>query len=122
MWPKLTKEGAKVNQPFTAFFSHLLFVVKMKRHVLNFPLQLRRIHSFPKKQNASLMEKFRTTWPHPKPTKEIIASIPARTIPDDVLRFKLSATFDHGMAIFYPHLKYHPADFKVTLMVKYVFL
>ena len=43
--------------------------------------------------------------------------IPTRTIPDSVLRFRLKSTFEHGISVYYPHLKYHPADYKVALFV-----
>jgi len=34
------------------------------------------------------------------------------------MNFQLKASFEHGSSIFYPHLKYHPADYKVALLVK----
>jgi len=44
-------------------------------------------------------------------------AVPKRTIPDSKLRFQLKASFSQGSSIFYPHLKFHPADFKVGLVV-----
>ena len=41
-----------------------------------------------------------------------------RTVPSDKLRYQFRTTFNHGSAILYPHLKFHPADFKVGLVVK----
>lgn len=40
-----------------------------------------------------------------------------RTIPDSKLRFQTKSTFSVGSSIFYPHLKFNPADFKVALVV-----
>jgi hypothetical protein len=42
-----------------------------------------------------------------------------RTVPDSVLKFKLTARFDLGTSIYYPHLKFHPADCKVALYVSF---
>jgi hypothetical protein len=65
--------------------------------------------------------KYSTAWPHAedKPLKQEIGGAPLpRTIPDDVLNFQMKATFTPGSSIFYPHLKHHPADYKVGLVVK----
>jgi len=67
---------------------------------------------------APLIQNFRSLWPDPAPVsiaKE--PTLPKRTIPDTILRFRLSATYEHGTAIHFPHLKYNPADFKVSLFV-----
>jgi len=65
------------------------------------------------------MEVFKTTWPSPPlPTASAVAAVvPKRTVPDNKLRFQLKATFSQGSSIFYPHLKFHPADYKVGLVV-----
>jgi hypothetical protein len=49
--------------------------------------------------------------------ESVRVTVPARTIPDSKLRFQMRATFSQGSAIFYPHLKFHPADYKVGLVV-----
>jgi hypothetical protein len=65
-----------------------------------------------------LIDKYRNTWPDPQPVVDKSEPVlPPRTIPDSVLRFKLSASFDVGSSLFYSHVKFHPADFKVTLFV-----
>jgi hypothetical protein len=68
-----------------------------------------------------LMEEVKSTWPLPRPSEEAVKKIIPRTISDDVLRFEMSATFDKGFAIFYPHIKIHPADLKVRLFVSLTF-
>ncbi len=77
-----------------------------------------------------LIEHYRPRWPQPPlpsaPSGDVssldgvvpILNIPAkRSIPATALRFSLSATFSHGSSIYYSHLQYHPADFKVSLKV-----
>ena len=64
-----------------------------------------------------LIQDFHSVWPEPRPTTEFIEAIPPRTVPENILRFSMRATFDKGMAIFYPHLKFNPADLKVHLKV-----
>ena len=67
-----------------------------------------------------LLEHYRSTWPEVPMSKEIEEKVlPPRTVPSDALRFQLTATFDHGNAVFYPHLKFHPADYKVIMWVSY---
>ena len=66
---------------------------------------------------APLLEKFHSVWPEPRPTNQLIEAIPERTIPEDILSFTMRATFDKGMSIFFPHMKFHPADLKVILTV-----
>eukprot|EP01038_Epipyxis_sp_PR26KG_P017463 gene17463-24158_t len=83
------------------------------------------------KINSPLVEKYRSIWPSPEygnldsnddsgnvdnNNDENQLSL-VRTIPDEVLRFRLKASFSQGSALFYPHLPYNPADFKVALMV-----
>lgn len=43
--------------------------------------------------------------------------LPKRTVPESALNFELTATFTHGSAIFYPHMKMNPADAKVKMTV-----
>ena len=77
-----------------------------------------------------LIEHYRPRWPEPAynidETNKLSVSpsskVLPRTIPDNKLRFKLRATFDHGASIFYPHLKFHAADYKVTLLVVSYFI
>jgi hypothetical protein len=65
-----------------------------------------------------LAEYARSTWPErPPPTDSDKFAIPKRTVPDSALKFTLRATFEHGVAIQYPHLQFHPADFKVKVTV-----
>ena len=70
-----------------------------------------------------LIQHFRSTWPdvlqHGSSAPELDAAlqIPPRTVPDDKLRFQMRTSFNHGTDIFYPHMKIHPADFKVSLLV-----
>ena len=72
---------------------------------------------------APLIQHFRSTWPdvlqHSSSAPELDAAlqIPRRTVPDDKLRFQMRTSFNHGTDIFYPHMKIHPADFKVSLLV-----
>jgi hypothetical protein len=76
-----------------------------------------------------LIENYRPRWPEPSfnidETNKLSVSPSSkalnRTVPDSKLRFKLKSTFDHGASIFYPHLKYHAADYKVTLFVSFYF-
>lgn len=75
-----------------------------------------------------LIENYRPRWPEPSfnidETNKLSVSPSSkaikRTVPDSKLRFKLKSTFDHGASIFYPHLKYHAADYKVTLFVSFI--
>ena len=63
-------------------------------------------------------DKYSTSWPFPADEKVPEEKVPApRTISDDKLRFQMRATFTHGSSIFYPHLKHHPADYKVAVVV-----
>lgn len=57
---------------------------------------LAEVGSLRSKDLRTLSENFRSTWPEKRPSIEAIESIPKRTVPDSALRFKLSATFDHG--------------------------
>jgi hypothetical protein len=77
-----------------------------------------RTHNSP---NAAipLITHFQSRWPKARdePLPAAVQPEP-RTIPDEALRFQFKATFTHGSAIFYPHLKHHPADYKIGLVVK----
>ena len=66
-----------------------------------------------------LISQYRPRWPRPakRAIAEDLKPIP-RTVPADKLRFQFRATFGHGSSILYPHLKFHPADYKVGLVVK----
>ena len=68
---------------------------------------------------VSLIDKKSTNWPFPadEVMPEAVTPLP-RTIADDKIRFQMRATFTHGSSIFYPHLKHHPADYKVALVVR----
>lgn len=79
-----------------------------------------RAHNSPRSP-APLIESFKTTWPAPALSPAAAAAAPAlpkRTVPDHKLRFQLKASFSQGSSIFYPHLKFNPADFKVGLVVR----
>lgn len=68
--------------------------------------------------NAPLLECVRNVWPDPE--YQIIGTpvnIPARTVPESVLRWKMKASFINASVIVYPHLQVNPADLKVTLLV-----
>ena len=73
-----------------------------------------------------LVEHFRSKWPQKKnfpsqslPDTELqnLTLPETRLVPASSLKFSLSATFSSGSSIFYSHLQYHPADFKVSLKV-----
>jgi hypothetical protein len=71
--------------------------------------------------SVPLVQHYRSSWPNtahdlPEGVEEPV--LPPRTIDDSVLHFKLSARYYFGSSVFYPNLDYHPADFKVALMVK----
>ena len=68
-----------------------------------------------------LLQNYKNSWPdteyfEPKEKNEDIA-LPPRTVTDSVLRFAVTARFDFGGSLYYPHMNSHPADFKVALMV-----
>lgn len=83
-----------------------------------------RDHNSPR-SHAPLLESYKTAWPSPAlrsapsegATSAIAPVMLPRTIPDHKLRFQLKASFSQGSSIFYPHLKFHPADYKVGLVV-----
>ena len=66
-----------------------------------------------------LISQFRPRWPQP-PKEMVTEELKSinRTVASDKLHFQFRATFGHGSSILYPHLKFHPADFKVGLVVK----
>ncbi len=70
-------------------------------------------------ERVPFAEHYRPVWPERPllPAATLKQEIHERTVPDSVLSFKLRATFDHGTAIHYPHLKFNPADFKVVMSV-----
>jgi hypothetical protein len=77
-----------------------------------------------------LVEHYRPTWPEsplpPVPEKEefngLFPLAETREIPASVLRFQMQATFSHGNSIFYKHLHFNPADYKVGLLVSETFI
>jgi len=72
-------------------------------------------------ENNNIVENVTSSWmTNPNANQKVKGTtppLPTRTVPDSVLKFKLSTSFDHGSAIFFPHLKMNPADFKVALNV-----
>ena len=71
-----------------------------------------------KNSNAPLLERARNVWPDPE--YQLIGTplnIPARTVPESALRWKMTASFINASVIVYPHLKVNPADAKVILLV-----
>lgn len=72
---------------------------------------------------SPLVQNFRTSWPEPAPLNikvddnTIQQHLPERTVPDDVLRYEMTASYDQGSALFYSHMKMNPADFKVVMKV-----
>lgn len=89
--------------------------------VTTFAVPTRKVFAIPNKQSASpLLETFRSSWPDPvhnAPSKEILEALPERTVPDDVLNFRMTSRLESGTSIFYPHLEIHPGDMKVKLEV-----
>jgi hypothetical protein len=80
------------------------------------------IRAFSSSTSAPFVEHLRSAWPSSRAAtvpreRDEIHSLPPRTVPDELLKFKLVSTFDHGSAIHYPHMKMNPADFKVALIV-----
>lgn len=76
-------------------------------------------HHHDPKSSTPLIEHYRSSWPDAL-SERTVASLPAlpkRTVPDDALKFHFTAHFKSGGALFYPHLKTNPADFKVALTV-----
>jgi hypothetical protein len=71
--------------------------------------------------SAPLVQHFRPRWPEPElavvPPDAALKLPEQRTVSEKVLRFQMSATFSHGTSIFYPHLKFNPADIKVSVKV-----
>ena len=73
---------------------------------------------------APLIEHFRSRWPHapiptiPSGSNDNLTIPKQRMVPTSVLRFSFTATFGHGSSIYYSHLSYNPADFKVALKVR----
>ena len=78
------------------------------------------LHSHNSPRSARpLIGQYKPRWPvaAKKPLAKELAPVP-RTVPSEKLRFQFRTTFGHGSSILYPHLKFHPADFKVGLVVK----
>ena len=95
---------------------NLLGVVR--RNVTDLVAPTLRTHNSPSAA-APLLTHFQSRWPKPRDEPLPVAVQPEpRTIPDSALKFQFKATFTHGSAIFYPHLKHHPADYKIGLVVK----
>lgn len=71
------------------------------------------------KSPIPLIENYRSRWPQPSIAAEIKnIDLPKRTVPDECLEFEVKSSFEQGSAIFYPHLQFNPADFKVKLRVR----
>ena len=72
--------------------------------------------------SAPLVQHFRPRWPEPElavvPPDAALKLPEQRTVSEKILRFQMSATFSHGTSIFYPHLKFNPADIKVSVKVR----
>ena len=66
-----------------------------------------------------LIGHYKPKWPMAtqKPLPKEFSPV-SRTVANEKLRFQFKTTFGHGSAILYPHLKFHPGDFKVGLVVK----
>ena len=95
---------------------------------LKIPTQVRRLFStgatFSEHNRVGaavpFVQHYRSQWPnfaHELPPDVEEPVLPPRTVDDSVLRFKLTSRYDFGSSIFYSHMDYHPADFKVALMV-----
>jgi hypothetical protein len=79
------------------------------------------------KPNAAvpLMQKVRSTWPDVSHHSAVSSleednapQLPPRTVPDDKLSFRMRVSYTHGTDIYFPHMKIHPADYKVALFVR----
>lgn len=78
------------------------------------------LHSHNSPRSARpLIGQYKPRWPvaAKKPLAEELTPVP-RTVSSENLRFQFRTTFGHGSSILYPHLKFHPADYKVGLVVK----
>jgi hypothetical protein len=72
-----------------------------------------------RKAAQPLMGHYRPRWPVAAAKELPVDLAPVkRTVPSEKLRFQFRSTFGHGSSVLYPHLKFHPADFKVGLVVK----
>lgn len=69
--------------------------------------------------SSPLIQSYRNNWPDPYQVSTTIPPIvlPERTVQENLLRFKLSATYEHGTAVHFPHLQFNPSDYKVSLYV-----
>lgn len=70
-----------------------------------------------KNSNAPLLEKYRPVWPDADFGKGKVEELPLRSVAEKDLKFGLTASFESGSSLFYPHLPHNPADFKVKLSV-----
>ena len=91
----------------------------MRRIVITSAKCAARLHT--RGTSKPLLQNYRNSWPDteyfaPKEKNEDFA-LPPRTVNDSVLRFAVTARFDFGGSLYYPHMDTHPADFKVALMV-----
>jgi hypothetical protein len=71
--------------------------------------------------NAPLLEKYRPVWPDSDFGKGNVEELPLRSVPQEDLKFQLTASFENGSSLFYPHLPHNPADFKVKLSVRHFY-
>ena len=69
------------------------------------------------RSTVPLIQNIRSAWPERRPSEEAVETIPVRTVADSDLSFAITARFDKGHAILYPHLDHHPGDCKVIMKV-----
>lgn len=93
--------------------------ISRKRFNVNGASLLSTLSDHGNSSSNPLIENYRSTWPDPEyqAPANILESLPKRTVPDSVLKFRMTASFGHGSSIFYPHIATHPADCKVRMQV-----
>lgn len=69
-----------------------------------------------------LIQNYSPRWPQIPISSDIDSVVTEQTIPEDAIRLKMTNIFDQGTATYYRHLKQNPADFKVTLWVRFISL
>ena len=70
-------------------------------------------------KSSPSIQNLKKTWPYPKPliSSPIDINLTDRTVLNSNIRSQMSASFNKGSSIFYSHLKFNPADYKVSIVV-----
>ena len=116
---------------YTSYFLFTMFTKKIvdnmysvsKTKVNLFRTSIREYNN--PRSATPLIEHYKSRWPEPPQSKaleSVVANLPKRTVSESDLKFELRATFDHGRAYLYPHMKFNPADFKVIMKVRFTIL